>query len=63
MLRANGSASKRMLLNAQVLTTSDVSGHAMKVTDYQRAQGAILGKAMSRLEAGRGLVLVLVTLQ
>jgi hypothetical protein len=28
-----------------------------------RAQGAILGKAMTKLEKGRGLVLVLVTLQ
>jgi hypothetical protein len=46
-----------------LLTTSDTPGHAMKVTDYERAQGAILGKAMSSLEEGRGLVLVLVTLQ
>jgi hypothetical protein len=46
-----------------LLTTSSVPGHAMKVTDHPRAQGAILGKAMSRLESGRGLVLVLVTLQ
>jgi hypothetical protein len=46
-----------------LLTTSDTPGHAMKVTDAAKAQGAILGKAMSRLEEGRGLVLVLVTLQ
>jgi hypothetical protein len=46
-----------------LLTTSDLPGHAMKVTDHTRAQGAILGKAMTGLEAGRGLVLVLVTLQ
>jgi hypothetical protein len=46
-----------------LLTTSDTPGHAMKVTDYTRAQGAILGKAMSALPAGRGLVLVLVSLQ
>ncbi|MHC4461190.1 MAG: hypothetical protein ACYS6W_07555 [Planctomycetota bacterium] len=46
-----------------MLTTSDMAGHAMKVTDYTKAQGAILGKAMSSLEEGRGLVLVLVTLQ
>jgi hypothetical protein len=46
-----------------LLTTSDIPGHAMKVTDYERAQGAVLGKAMSSLETGRGLVLVLVTLQ
>ena len=46
-----------------LLTTSSVPGHAMKVTDYAKAQGAILGKAMGSLETGKGLVLVLVTLQ
>ena len=46
-----------------LLTTSDLPGQAMKVTDYSRAQGAVLGKAMSALPAGEGLVLVLVTLQ
>lgn len=46
-----------------LLTTSATPGHAMKVTDHDRAQGAVLGKAMSRLEEGTGLVLVLVTLQ
>jgi hypothetical protein len=46
-----------------LLTTADTPGHAMKVADYTKAQGAILGKAMSSLEDGRGLVLVLVTLQ
>jgi hypothetical protein len=46
-----------------LLTTSDTPGHAMKVTDYERAKGAIIGKAMSSLEEGQGLILVLVTLQ
>jgi hypothetical protein len=46
-----------------MLTTSDTAGHAMKVTEHARAQGAILGKAMSSLTAGKGMVLVLVTLQ
>lgn len=46
-----------------LLTTSDVPGHAMKVTDHAKAQGAILGKAMTTLEKGKGFVLVLVTLQ
>ena len=46
-----------------LLTTSSVAGHAMKVTDNGKATGAILGKAMSSLESGRGLVLVLVSLQ
>jgi hypothetical protein len=46
-----------------LLTTSDTPGHAMKVTEPARAQGAILGKSMSALREGTGLVLVLVTLQ
>jgi hypothetical protein len=46
-----------------LLTTSDIPGHAMRVTDYERAHGAIVGKAMTDLAQGKGLVLVLVTLQ
>jgi len=46
-----------------LLTTSDIPGHAMKVTDHAKAQGAIIGKAMTSLDKGKGLVLVLVTLQ
>jgi hypothetical protein len=45
-----------------MLTTSPVPGHAMKVTDHGRSQGAVLGKAMSSLNEGCGLVLVLVNL-
>jgi hypothetical protein len=56
-------ASHAPIAPGDLLTTSAIPGHAMKVTDHARAQGAILGKAMSRLEAGTGLVLVLVTLQ
>ena len=46
-----------------LLTTSNTPGHAMKVGAHADAQGAILGKAMSALPSGQGLVLVLVTLQ
>ena len=47
-----------------LLTTSDIPGYAAKVTDHQRAPGAVLGKAMERLEKGeKGRILVLVTLQ
>jgi hypothetical protein len=46
-----------------LLTTAATPGCAMKVTEPARAQGAILGKAMSALAVGRGPVLVLVTLQ
>jgi hypothetical protein len=47
-----------------LLTTADVPGHAMKAGDHAKSQGAILGKAMEPLAAGkRGQILVLVTLQ
>jgi hypothetical protein len=46
-----------------LLTTSSMPGHAMKATDHARAQGAVLGKAMSALSQGTGMVLVLVSLQ
>lgn len=46
-----------------LLTTSSTPGHAMKAADRAKAQGAIIGKAMTGLKEGKGLVLVLVTLQ
>jgi len=46
-----------------LLTTAPTPGHAMKVTEPIKAHGATLGKAMTSLKEGRGLVLVLVTLQ
>ncbi len=47
-----------------LLTTSNTPGYAMKVTNPALAQGAILGKAMERLEQGKqGQILVLVALQ
>ena len=46
-----------------LLTTSGTPGHAMKVSDHARASGAILGKAMTSLKEGEGMVLVLMTLQ
>jgi hypothetical protein len=47
-----------------LLTTSDLPGHAMKASDPSRAHGTVIGKAMTRLEKGKtGMVLVLVNLQ
>jgi hypothetical protein len=46
-----------------LLTTSAVPGYAMKVADYRLSQGSVIGKSMSSLEIGRGMVLVLVSLQ
>ncbi len=42
------------------LTTSNTPGHAMKASDHDRARGAVIGKAMTGLESGKGMVLVLV---
>jgi hypothetical protein len=46
-----------------LLTSSSLPGHCMKAGDRDRAQGAILGKAMTGLKEGKGQILVLVTLQ
>ena len=47
-----------------LLTSSSIPGFAMKVTDFEKAQGAIIGKAMENLKKGeKGQILVLVTLQ
>ncbi len=56
-------ATRGAIKPGDLLTTSDTPGHAMKVSDHARAQGAILGKAMTGLKDGKGMVLVLVTLQ
>jgi hypothetical protein len=46
------------------MTTSDIPGHAMPVLDRDLGDGAVIGKAMTRLAQGEeGLVLVLVNLQ
>jgi hypothetical protein len=45
------------------LTTSLTPGHAMRATDPARAFGAVIGKALGSLDAGRGLVPILVALQ
>lgn len=45
------------------ITTSSVPGEAMKVDNYKKAQGAILGKALSNYDAQSGFVLVFVNLQ
>jgi hypothetical protein len=46
-----------------LLTTSNTPGVAMKATDPLRSPGATIGKAMTSLREGRGLVLTLVGLQ
>lgn len=46
-----------------MLTTSNNKGHAMKVLNRQEAFGTVIGKALSGLPHGKGLIPVLVNLQ
>lgn len=46
-----------------LLTTSDVPGHAMKAADPLKAFGAVIGKALRPLKEGQGLIPVLIALQ
>lgn len=57
------STSNGVIESGDFLTTSDKVGYAMKATDLHKANGAIIGKAMTSLEEGDGMVLILITLQ
>jgi hypothetical protein len=46
-----------------LLVSSSKSGYAMKGTDRSRMLGAVIGKAMAKLDSGTGVIEVLVTLQ
>lgn len=46
-----------------LLTSSPTPGHAMRATTKEQAFGAVLGKALGPLAAGRGLIPILVALQ
>jgi hypothetical protein len=46
-----------------LLTSSPTPGHAMKAEDPLKAFGAVIGKALGNLSAGRGLLPILVCLQ
>jgi hypothetical protein len=46
-----------------LLTTAERPGYAMRVRDHRRAMGACIGKAMTGLKRGTGLVLALISLQ
>lgn len=57
------SAENGRIRAGDLLTTAKLPGHAMRVTDFEAARGAILGKAMQDLEGETGMVLVLASLQ
>jgi hypothetical protein len=46
-----------------LLTTSSTPGHAMKADEPLKAFGAVIGKALSPLKSGRGLISILIALQ
>jgi hypothetical protein len=46
-----------------LLTTSDTIGHARKAADPGKAFGSVIGKALRRLDEGRGLIPILIALQ
>lgn len=56
-------ATEAPIAAGDLLTTSSRAGFAMKAVDRDRAQGAVLGKAMTSLASGTGMVLVIVSLQ
>ena len=56
-------ASSAPIRPGDLLTSAPRAGHAMRAENRDRAYGATLGKAMTSLETGTGLVLVLVNLQ
>ncbi|MCO6492882.1 MAG: hypothetical protein J5I98_30970 [Phaeodactylibacter sp.] len=46
-----------------MLTTSSKPGFAMSIQDHSKANGTVVGKAMTGNDEGEGMVLVLVNLQ
>lgn len=44
-----------------LLTTSATTGHAMRATDQGRSFGALIGKALTPIDSGRGLVKVFIS--
>jgi hypothetical protein len=46
-----------------LMVASSTAGYAMKGTDRERLIGAVIGKAMGHLDAGTGVIEVLVSLQ
>ncbi len=56
-------ASHGAIQPGDMLTSSPTPGHAMKAKNHRKARGAIVGKAMTGLDNGKGFVLVLITLQ
>jgi hypothetical protein len=56
-------ASHGAIAVGDLLTTSPTRGYAMRATDPMRAFGAVVGKAMRRVETGQAVIPILVALQ
>jgi hypothetical protein len=56
-------ASESSIDVGDMLTTSEMVGHAMRAADPGRAFGAVIGKSLASLRDGQGLVPILVALQ
>lgn len=56
-------ARERPIRTGDLLVTANLAGHCAALADERIAPGRVLGKAMSSLEHGTGLVLVLVSLR
>jgi hypothetical protein len=59
----NVSAESGPIKVGDLQVTSSTSGHAMKGARRSRMLGAVVGKALEPLPAGKGVIEVLVTLQ
>jgi hypothetical protein len=57
------SAENGSIRRGDLLVTSSKPGHAMRGTDRNRMLGAVVGKALGSLDAGTGVIDVLVSLQ
>ncbi len=57
------SAENGSIKRGDLLTTSSTPGHAMRCANRRKCIGAIVGKALSTLDNGIGVIPVLVTLQ
>ena len=57
------SAENGPIRRGELLTTSRTPGHAMRCANHRRCSGAIVGKALTAWDKGRGVIQVLVSLQ
>lgn len=60
---AKVSAENGAIKPGDLLVTGSIPGYAMKGTDRSRMLGAVIGKALGRLDSGTGMIEVGVTLQ